>query len=305
MSTKPISFSEAVKMTADERNRIAVEKQRRQQIVADKLIEQRIKSNLNEGEFYLDHSDWWGGLDGDVDDELVRLVKEKFPGFTVYRRFREFSNQYKDGRRECLYVSWNNNVDIEIESVDRVPAPAPEQPPAKKQKLLDNSDAAKIYEFARESWLPERLIPSRPPTAPLSMDRLKWLFGMVQSEMVEIAQVFEPDPAKAIELVKGCIGIDVKPVEDPPLTDQERLCEQIDGLVDMLIYLYDFGAKEGINLSRFLSIVHESNMKKRFPDGTFHKDDKWKVLKPKQHGWQEPDLDAELIRQQHHGAFSG
>jgi predicted HAD superfamily Cof-like phosphohydrolase len=64
----------------------------------------------------------------------------------------------------------------------------------------------------------------------------------------------------------------------------------LDALTD-LQYVLD-GAYLSLGFAPFKSIafeeVHRSNMAKRFPDGTFHKRDDGKVIKPP--GWVEPDL---------------
>lgn len=68
--------------------------------------------------------------------------------------------------------------------------------------------------------------------------------------------------------------------------------EAIDGLCDLLYVVYGAAVAWGIDLSPFFEQVHKANMAKlgggKRADG--------KVLKPE--GWQPPDIEAELIRQE-------
>ena len=50
----------------------------------------------------------------------------------------------------------------------------------------------------------------------------------------------------------------------------------------------------GVNPDVALKAVHEANMAKRFPDGTFHRDETGKVLKPP--GWVEPSMAPALTK---------
>lgn len=88
------------------------------------------------------------------------------------------------------------------------------------------------------------------------------------------------------------------------LAEAEVLVEQVDALVDLIIYILDQAAVHGYNLDPILMAVHAANMKKRFPDGTFHKRVDGKVIKPE--GWQAPDeeIEAALQLQKTHGSFS-
>jgi predicted HAD superfamily Cof-like phosphohydrolase len=68
------------------------------------------------------------------------------------------------------------------------------------------------------------------------------------------------------------------------------VANQADALVDLMYFCYNAASKAGIDLDAAFTIVHEANMRKRFPDGQFHRDANGKVQKPP--GWQEPDMKA-------------
>ena len=75
--------------------------------------------------------------------------------------------------------------------------------------------------------------------------------------------------------------------------DKPNFAEVIDGLADLEYVLKGAAVTFGIDLEPFFAEVHRSNMDK---EGGRTRED-GKVLKPD--GWQPPDIDKLLIRQQH------
>ncbi len=102
-----------------------------------------------------------------------------------------------------------------------------------------------------------------------------FMWKMFLSEMFEMAIAFTDDWKNFVgECVTMQRTIDVR----------EQLFIVEDSIIKCANYL-------GINTDAFqsaFSIVHDANMAKRFPDGTFHRDSIGKIIKPP--GWVEADL---------------
>ena len=73
-------------------------------------------------------------------------------------------------------------------------------------------------------------------------------------------------------------------------------------MVDSWYYMLDTACKHGINLSAIFDKVHEANMSKRFPDGTFHRREDGKIEKPP--GWTPPNISGEINRQYREGSWN-
>ena len=88
------------------------------------------------------------------------------------------------------------------------------------------------------------------------------------------------------------------------LEEAKNVIQFADALLDIIYYVVDQGLRHGVNLDNLFLHVHSANMRKRFPDGTFHKREDGKVIKPE--GWRGPDLDLanEMIEQILHGSFT-
>lgn len=71
---------------------------------------------------------------------------------------------------------------------------------------------------------------------------------------------------------------------------KEKIAHLIKELNDLKYTCDGFGVTFGIDMDAAYQLVHESNMTKAFPDGTFHKDAEGKVIKGP--NYREPDLSA-------------
>lgn len=135
----------------------------------------------------------------------------------------------------------------------------------------------------------ELAIHGKVPSVPVvpSAERLNFITRMILSELLEMLRVCTDNPKKFIlnSLEKADL-----PMAGPTgfETDEDKLVEIADGLADINYYIYDFAARHGINLHPVFQAVHKANMDKRFPDGTFHRREDGKVIKPL--GWEEPDV---------------
>ena len=82
--------------------------------------------------------------------------------------------------------------------------------------------------------------------------------------------------------------------------DEARIIEeQVDALVDIDYYNGNAAAKVAHNMDAVFDVVHNANMAKRFPDGTFHKNQEGKIIKPP--GWKEGDVAAVVSAWIKHG----
>jgi predicted HAD superfamily Cof-like phosphohydrolase len=159
------------------------------------------------------------------------------------------------------------------------------------------SDAHKVKEFTEQSA--GLVLPTKP--TPMSKKSVQFLIGMMISEMVELAQTVCTNPHDAISLVKECCGKDFNPNYKAPKDDIDKIAQQADALVDSYYYSLNAAAKHGFNLSKVFTRVHAANMAKKFADGTFHRREDGKVIKP--HEWEEPNIHAEITDQIANDAF--
>ena len=130
----------------------------------------------------------------------------------------------------------------------------------------------------------------------MSLESCKFLIKMVMSEMQELALTNSASKIESIQMLQTCLGeIDVSDISDTlnlPNSDVETIAAQADAMVDAMYYMYDMAAKHGINLDLVFTTVHQANMNKRWPDGTFHRRDDGKIIKPPD--WEGPDVVAEI-----------
>lgn len=115
-----------------------------------------------------------------------------------------------------------------------------------------------------------------------------FLVRMLLSEMAEYLLPVCDSPEEALLLLHEAVGTDRKTTYKRPTTEAEVLAEQADAAVDLVYYLLNAFAKLNIDLGPFFNEVHSANMRKRFPDGQFHRRKDGKVIKPE--GWKEPNV---------------
>ncbi|CAK7994483.1 Hypothetical protein POVR1_LOCUS7 [uncultured virus] len=135
----------------------------------------------------------------------------------------------------------------------------------------------------------------------MSKESVTFIIRMVCSELVELAQTVTDSVEEAATLVRTNVNTDLNPGYVRPLDEISIAADQADALADVNYYVYNCGCKHGINLSRVLDVVHQANMSKKFPDGTFHRREDGKIIKPD--GWKEPDIRAEIQRQITNGSW--
>lgn len=152
------------------------------------------------------------------------------------------------------------------------------------------SNAQKVYKFASEAG---DILPKTPVV--MNMEEIKFICQMVISELTELAQTVL-NKEEVLDFMHKCIGKDFNDQYKKPVNNHEIIAEQADALVDAIYYIYHTAATKGINLDKLFDIVHEANMNKKFPDGTFHKrESDGKIIKPP--NWQSPNITAGIADQ--------
>ena len=104
----------------------------------------------------------------------------------------------------------------------------------------------------------------------LTKQEVRKFIGLCASEMVELARTVTDSNSDATEFVKECVGMDPSANEPVFKDDIDIIAEQIDSIVDLYIYSADISSGHGFNLDKAFPEIHEANMSKTFPDGTFH-----------------------------------
>lgn len=144
------------------------------------------------------------------------------------------------------------------------------------------------------------------PNSPQLMNRseVEFITKMILDELIELNETLFIDEMNKIEKAKNNVLSILKNCNRPVLgltdktentSDIEIIAEQQDALADIIYYIYNCAVKKGVNLTDIINVVHQANMNKKFPDGTFHRRDDGKVIKPE--GWKEPDIEFEIQRQ--------
>lgn len=164
------------------------------------------------------------------------------------------------------------------------------------------SNAMDVKEFTEASI--SRECPPRPTF--MSIDEIQFILRMVLSEMAELVRTVIPEPDKALAFVHECVGADLKANYKPiPRSDPDyeaKMCaEQYDAFVDAWYYMLNAACKKGCNLSKLFDVVHQANMSKRLPDGSWLRRPDGKIDKPP--GWKEADMISAIKDQTVKGAW--
>lgn len=134
------------------------------------------------------------------------------------------------------------------------------------------------------------------PPKPVPMDRtaVEFIVSMVLDECAELIHTVSDPDEDVLATMRRLVGKNYKPLP-PPVDDVDRIVQQADALVDINYYNYNCATKHNMDIDAVFKIVHQANMDKRFPDGTFHRDESGKIIKPP--AWKEPAVDDEIRRQ--------
>lgn len=133
------------------------------------------------------------------------------------------------------------------------------------------------------------------PDKPQLMTKEEAIFTVekIQSEGLELLATFHTNSTDNLVTAMACLINAKKPKKYYGGTDASQvalIAEQADAHADIIYYCLNSAAKKGYNIHKIFERVHAANMEKRFPDGTFHKDETGLVIKPP--GWVEPDVEC-------------
>lgn len=132
--------------------------------------------------------------------------------------------------------------------------------------------------------------------------------GLCVSELRELARTVTNSNKEAHQLVLECMEMDPAKIEHTFPDEVSLISAQVDSIVDLEYYSRDICCEHGLNLDLVFDEVHDANMRKKFPDGTFHTEQIVgagghhirKVIKPP--GWVGPDIDSVVRRMQTEGS---
>lgn len=156
--------------------------------------------------------------------------------------------------------------------------------------MTEKSDYEKVREFTLDPSLTHD-----PTPRALNKEEVRFLLGMCVSELVEMAQTVTDTPEEAMKMITDSVSSDLTRNYEKPRSEIGIMAEQADAAVDCWYYLLNGFCKKNINPSRVFNVVHNANMAKKFPDGTFHRREDGKIIKPP--NWEEPNIEKEIIEQ--------
>jgi predicted HAD superfamily Cof-like phosphohydrolase len=165
---------------------------------------------------------------------------------------------------------------------------------------MSKSNALDVLEFTEGS------IGISCPTTPQAMNKSDVLFiiRMIISELDELACTVTSNSDDRDALLTEAMASRDKCKNFSYNSNTELIGAQADALVDSWYYSLNTAAKCGINLSSLFDVVHAANMAKRDPaTNTFiRRESDGKIIKPA--GWQPPNIEGEIDRQQKQGSWT-
>ena len=138
-----------------------------------------------------------------------------------------------------------------------------------------------------------------------------WASHILPNEDTNIDQKEKELLAKYIKShMQGILDSKIKERTDLRIgtNEKEIISDQGDALVDMIYYIMNCAAKNGINLAKIFDKVQEANMNKGILEPETGKrkfiirESDRKVMKPE--GWKEPDIDAVVDEMLENGSWA-
>lgn len=129
------------------------------------------------------------------------------------------------------------------------------------------------------------------PTTPRALTREEVMFvvRMNVEELQELLMTVKSQDEDVKNMLLNIVRLSSKPTFScDNMSDIEIIANQVDAFVDIDYYNGNAAAKAGMNMDDVFDVVHHANMNKRFDDGTFHRNELGKVIKPP--CWKEPDV---------------
>jgi predicted HAD superfamily Cof-like phosphohydrolase len=127
------------------------------------------------------------------------------------------------------------------------------------------------------------------PTVPTD-ERVRFRLRILAEEFVELLEAsLAVDRIDLVEVTHGLSQV----IDDMPV--RVDLIEVADALADIDYLSEGMRLEFGIDGDPVANEIHRSNLAKVCPDGTVHRRDDGKILKPD--GWTPPDIDGVLAKQ--------
>jgi predicted HAD superfamily Cof-like phosphohydrolase len=145
--------------------------------------------------------------------------------------------------------------------------------------MLTRSQKVKI--FTEESL--NIILPDKPRK--MTPDEVSFIVKMNCEELMELLATVYANPKYELLTIINKARL---PQEKNLTTNNEIIAEQVDAFADIDYYNCNAACKVGMNVDGVFNVVHEANMRKKFEDGTFHRNEEGKVIKPE--NWKEGNI---------------
>ncbi len=146
------------------------------------------------------------------------------------------------------------------------------------------SELDQIFEWTEETGCASSVI------KPMTKKEVIFMGGMVVSEILECLQTVTETNDEAKEIMKELLNTDFKKDYKKPDNEDKLIAEQLDAAADIVVYVGNAVARGiGMKMGPVVDEVMSANLRKKFPDGTYHKrPEDGKIIKPE--GWTEPNV---------------
>lgn len=216
--------------------------------------------------------------------DMIQVQKTKDDTSVEY----VITNAYVDGKVTGVVDQMSFRVDNSM--IDKVHSFLCQQ--------MEMTNSHKVKQFTEESK--DMKCPEYPQK--MTKSQVGFLIKMIGDELIEFAHTVCDTPKESAEFVKSLINVEIDKKYKKAETDVEIIAEQADAEVDILYYLLNACAKQGVNADKVFDVVHQANMNKKWKDGKFHRREDGKVLKPAD--FKEADVVSEIERQLKNGAWA-
>ena len=127
----------------------------------------------------------------------------------------------------------------------------------------------------------------------LTNEEVRLLVASCVSDLVKLARTVCDSPGAAAQMVKDAVHADEPYVQ--PYKFIDCIAEQAQAACSIEYNFRRIWAECGVNLDAVFSVMQAADDAKRFPDGTFHKNERGELQTPP--GWQAPNVSEEISRQ--------
>ena len=115
----------------------------------------------------------------------------------------------------------------------------------------------------------------------MSMGQMDFMFAKILGEMREMMVPDEKKEDPILRLMRLVVKSETPKKKSVDFdSDQEVIAEQLDGAIDIIVYILDSMNMVAQNVDKGIKAVTDENLNKKFPDGQFHVDKDGKIDKP-------------------------